>query len=269
MPYPIILAHGACRFDAHLNTAFHLDNSETDALHYFKRIRSTLRDAGHVVYHGHTEWIASTSVRARSLRQTVREVLDRSGSERVNIIAHSMGGLDARQMLLDNREEGLHERVACLVTIGTPHHGSSVADLAVERAGMALGLLLRLGLDVGGVRDLTRARCRAFNEQAASFEERCGVSFRSYAGSQPLQRIFLPLKLSSLYLHGEEGENDGLVAVDSARWSDAYYQGVVDADHLNEVGWGDPDDDLFGEPAPRLEARIRDLYLRIAADLPG
>ena len=35
-----------------------------------------------------------------------------------------------------------------------------------------------------------------------------------------------------------EGDNDGLVSLDSAAWGDV--QGVLPADHLDLVGWSDP-----------------------------
>src|SRR5580658_8847759 len=48
----------------------------------------------------------------------------------VHIIAHSMGGLDARCLLAQNLA-GLAGRVVSLSTISTPHHGSPVADMLV------------------------------------------------------------------------------------------------------------------------------------------
>ena len=35
-----------------------------------------------------------------------------------------------------------------------------------------------------------------------------------------------------------EGDNDGLVSVDSATWGD--FRGVLPADHLDQVGMSDP-----------------------------
>ncbi|PLY41311.1 lipase [Janthinobacterium sp. ROICE36] len=50
----------------------------------------------------------------------------RTGSNRVIIVAHSMGGLVARAWL---RHYGA-ARVARIITIGTPHHGTALANLA-------------------------------------------------------------------------------------------------------------------------------------------
>ena len=56
----------------------------------------------------------------------ITELCARTGSERVIIVAHSMGGLVARAWL---RHYGA-ARVARIVTIGTPHHGTALANLA-------------------------------------------------------------------------------------------------------------------------------------------
>ncbi len=49
----------------------------------------------------------------------------------VHVIAHSMGGLDARWAIAKRPEQT--KNVLSLVTIGTPHRGSEVADAIVDR----------------------------------------------------------------------------------------------------------------------------------------
>lgn len=58
------------------------------------------------------------------VQRAVNELCDRSGSARVIIVAHSMGGLVARAYL---REHG-SARVARVITLGTPHHGTALAS---------------------------------------------------------------------------------------------------------------------------------------------
>jgi len=53
----------------------------------------------------------------------VRELCAATGAARIAIVAHSMGGLAARAWM---REYG-SARVARLVTLGTPHHGTALA----------------------------------------------------------------------------------------------------------------------------------------------
>ena len=54
----------------------------------------------------------------------------------LHVIAHSMGGLDARYAIRNVPQ--VADRVKTLVTIGTPHRGSPVADAVVARTGPLL-----------------------------------------------------------------------------------------------------------------------------------
>ncbi|OEZ83620.1 extracellular esterase EstB precursor [Janthinobacterium sp. HH106] len=60
------------------------------------------------------------------VEQAIEALCARTGSDRVIIVAHSMGGLVARAWL---RRYGA-ARVARILTIGTPHHGTALANLA-------------------------------------------------------------------------------------------------------------------------------------------
>jgi triacylglycerol esterase/lipase EstA (alpha/beta hydrolase family) len=60
---------------------------------------------------------------AAQLAAKIERICERTGAERVVLVAHSMGGLVARAYL---RRFGPH-RVARLVTLATPHHGSLLA----------------------------------------------------------------------------------------------------------------------------------------------
>jgi triacylglycerol esterase/lipase EstA (alpha/beta hydrolase family) len=58
------------------------------------------------------------------VQRAVTELCERSGSDRVIIVAHSMGGLVGRAYL---REHG-SAQVARVITLGTPHHGTALAS---------------------------------------------------------------------------------------------------------------------------------------------
>ena len=57
----------------------------------------------------------------------VNALLAATGASQVVIVAHSMGGLVARAWMRDHGAP----RVARIVTIGTPHHGTSLANIGV------------------------------------------------------------------------------------------------------------------------------------------
>jgi pimeloyl-ACP methyl ester carboxylesterase len=64
---------------------------------------------------GHTS-VASVP----DLRAFVHAVLDYTGAEQVDIVAHSLGGTIAREWL---RQDGSYDLVRSLVTVASPHHG--------------------------------------------------------------------------------------------------------------------------------------------------
>jgi len=264
-PYPIVLAHGICRFDELTDMAFDVDDARDDRFHYFRRVRSSLVRQGYEVHHSHVDWAGGVETRATELRaELIRITENFTLAPRVYVIAHSMGGLDARHMM---HRFGMYDRVAGLATISTPHWGTSFADWGVKHLDGALDIAGRLGLDVQGFRDLTRESCRIFNEAAEESERSSGVRFRTYAGAQSEDKVALWLRIPWRIIHREEGANDGLVSVESARWRDEYFVRTIDADHRNEIGWWDLRDAGNEHTLAAFRQRIQDLYLEIAADL--
>ncbi|MCF8062572.1 MAG: hypothetical protein K9M82_08665 [Deltaproteobacteria bacterium] len=264
---PIMLAHGICPFSRLYQPLAGRDNDRDDRFHYFRSIRSTLQRHGYTVFHTRVSWAGGLDRRAQDLR---REILRHTDGfrrwPRVHIIAHSMGGLDTRRMLLAYRMEN---RVASLTTIGTPHLGTSYADWGVDRLDFLVSASRAFGLSLDGIRDLTRKRCRRFNKAAASYEDGNGVLYRTVAGSQPPERIFLPMRFASRIIQREEGENDGLVPLISAVWKEGFHLATIDADHLNEIGWWDLGEGRAGVSRKAFESRIRRFYLELASGLEG
>jgi triacylglycerol lipase len=277
MTYPIVLAHGVCRFDALLNDTLNLDNNdnpELDNLHYFKGIRTMLKNKGYVVYHSKVTWAAGVDKRADELRKNLLNILKETRAEKVNIIAHSMGGLDARHMMFNDRNDGeIHQRVASLTTISTPHEGSPFADWGVDNLTPLQRFIQKLGVDLSALKDLRTELCKTFNEHqdVREFETACKgtIKFQTYAGKQDFWGVFSGLKIPFEIIRKTEGENDGMVSVRSARWTDEYFQGTVDkTDHLNEIGWWDPDQFLDDESPDELLTRIHRFYAGIVGQLP-
>jgi triacylglycerol esterase/lipase EstA (alpha/beta hydrolase family) len=69
---------------------------------------------------------------AKQLAARVTEILRLTGAGKVVLVGHSMGGLVARAYLA---RLGGAPRVARLVTIGSPHHGSELARIAPGQCG--------------------------------------------------------------------------------------------------------------------------------------
>lgn len=287
---PILLAHGIAPFDVFFKSfrnsfrvflspeaARWFDEAIGDDLHYFRKIRSALEAEGFQAYETEVSFAAGVGQRAQDLRKEVQRIMDGGRYEQVNIIAHSMGGLDARHLIL---MDGMEGKVASLVTIGTPHGGTSFADwgLRDREAGEEILALLKLAnLDFAGFRDLTTESCRAFNQQAESREAANSVIYIAYAAAQEQEKVFMPLQLSWGIIQEREGRNDGLVPFSSQRWQ-AELKGArqtkrveqremaVAGDHWNELGWWHPwVQSPLGQEG--YERTIREMYLRIAQDL--
>jgi len=273
--YPIVLAHGVCRLDAMWSRAVdNADDPRRDRFHYFRGVRSMLEGRGFEVHHSSVSWAAPVAQRASELRADVSAVLAKSGAEKVNIIAHSMGGLDARHMVFDDRASGrIHERLASITSIGTPHEGSPFADWGLRNLDRLVPLAERLGIDVGAFADLTTTACRAFHRdpEVVDFETSLAdhVALRSFAGRQRWLGANTLLKFSYGVLQRTEGDNDGIVSVRSARWRDAYFQRVLErTDHLNQIGWWDLSQFFALESPRRLRRRILAFYADLAHALP-
>lgn len=277
MTFPIVLAHGVCRFDKIWSDAMNVDNNDDEArdnLHYFKGIRTMLTKNQFSVHHSNVSWASAVDTRADDLRKNILRILEKENCQKVNIIAHSMGGLDARHMMFNDRNSGkIHRKIASLTTISTPHWGSEFADWGTDNLPDVIPMARRLGLDIKAFEDLRTDRCKEFNENAevVDFEKTCeeSILFQTYAGRQDFLSVFNALKLSYYIIERKGGDNDGLVTVASAKWRDRYFKEVIEnADHLNELGWWDADQIFCGEGENELLKRIHKFYLKVARNLP-
>src|ERR1044071_1492445 len=192
---PIVLAHGIARIDVLRETLIrelHLDDEQLDDhLQYFRGIRDFLRSQGFNVHHSSVGFADPVDERAEQLSQEVNRISNQEDAAKVHIIAHSMGGLDARHMIVDIR--GMAEKVASLTTIGTPHLGSPFANAGLGFGGEFLIKLLSPVLHLEGFRDLTIEACGAFNDRARDKEATNGVAYQTYAGAEDRDSVFFPL----------------------------------------------------------------------------
>jgi len=187
------------------------------------------------------------TVRARTAQwdDRLQHVLDDTQADRLLLIAHSMGGLDARYLIT---KMGWHEVVDALVTISTPHRGSAIATLVLSQPDLVRDWLTNMADWVGthiledgsanirqALTELTPEHVEnTFNPEVPNHPDVTYWSYGCEAGrgtNTPIAPIFRYL---NNYLYEREGANDGIVSVRSARWGE--YQGTVDADHGRQVG---------------------------------
>ena len=290
--YPIVLAHGITRFDVLTNGLLRKINQflwdfsfEFDRLHYFKGIASYLQRQGFDVHTTSVSYAASVEVRAAELAQQVRQILRKTGQAKVHIIGHSMGGLDARQMIFQEQE--MAANVASVTSIGTPHKGTVLADHILAGGGEYLIAALRPFIDATGFLTLTLSKREQFNELAQDWEAKNPVFYQVYTGFQDHEKIMLLLKGTHQFILDADGENDGLVSVSSQLWVDelAAADGTIKqisqrpfplpVDHLNETGWWDLQE-LSGacwwcrnlrKEKKAFETAVKEAYLHIAREV--
>lgn len=250
---PIVLAHGMARPDYLIDSIFKTLNLSlydfslvSDRFHYFKGIASHLKEAGFEVYHTSVSFAADVATRARDLKREIEKILEKTGHKKVHIIGHSMGGLDARYMIV---EEKMAKKVVSLTTIGTPHWGTSVADVVIEQGVDKVIGIFRKIINLEGIRSVTTEICKKFNEYAEPFEAANNVYYQVYYSSKKHESTFLPFQISWQIINEREGPNDGLVSVESQKWTERLvgkngtikpvyqYEFPIPADHMDQMGW--------------------------------
>lgn len=238
---PVVLHHGFLGTDNYQLGPVRLS--------YFRGIDWAIAQRGHPVIVTRAHPSSSIEVRARQLKESLLRQLEpihRSrGPQKVILVGHSMGGLDARYAVA---RLGLADVMAAVVTIATPHRGSPVADWVVKHLGERLGgigLVNLLRLDLRAVLDLTTSRCADFNEAVADVP---GVPYFSISTAAPWRHI-PPYALTSwAIVRAAEGENDGLVSARSAVW--ANHLGTWPVNHWQSINhgpllkWRDPVGDI-------------------------
>jgi triacylglycerol lipase len=244
--FPIVLVHGFLGFGEirFLGRPFR----------YFRGVAEAMAEAGATVHIVTLPAAASVEERARVLAEAVRAL----SAPRVHLVAHSMGGIDARYAIA---RLGLADRVASLVTIGTPHQGTPLARLASLRPVAGLRrVVTRVGYRTDAVEWLTPERMARFNEECPDHPE---VYYACVVGSSRW-RISNPGLWSGHVLMGRAaGISDGVVPVTSQRWGEVIAE--LDADHWAQIGWAVGVDvrPLYRDIA--LALRAREPALAIAA----
>src|SRR5438128_6807239 len=214
---PVVLAHGFLGFDEiALGNRKHL---------YFRGIGAHLEQAGAQLYYPRVPPASSISARAARLADLIRSLPE----PRVNIIAHSQGGLDARYAI---SRLGLADRVAALVTIGTPHLGTPLADFGAGLVPAAVSRTLGRVVDLRALHDLTTPGLDQFNREVPDDP---GVFYCSVVGRCSVTRTNPLLWPSHAYLSARSGANDGVVPAASQRWGKVLRE--IEADHWAQIGW--------------------------------
>ena len=255
--YPLLLVHGVFFRDFRY-------------LNYWGRIPKELKRNGAAVYYGQQQSAASVEDSGRELAARIRAILDETGCEKVNIIAHSKGGLDSRAAIA---HAGCAPYVATLTTINTPHRGciyaeyllNKVPEAARQKVAAAYNATLkRLGDEnpdfLAAVTDLTESACLARNETTPDMPGVLYESVMSYC--RKARHGKFPLNATYPVVKHFDGKNDGLVSVDSAKWGTRFT--LLEPVGKRGISHGDVVD-LNRENIPGFD--VREFYVNLVADL--
>ncbi len=177
---PVIMVHGQGGFDKlTIGPAF---------AHYFNGVEKRFKKDGIVVHTTKTDPFGRIKNRAQQLKDQLLEL----GYDKVNLICHSMGGLDARYMVT---HLGMADKVASITTVATPHHGSWYADWVLEWVFEKQGFWKiwdLLGIPRTSIPELTvKFLENEFNPKTPNMP---GIRYFSVGGNQGVARTILPFK---------------------------------------------------------------------------
>lgn len=194
---------------------------------------------------------------------------------KVNLIAHSMGGLDCRFLISRLPNKGY--KVLSLTTVSTPHRGSEMADYVVR-----LFEELKEATPVEGAPQLLPACFYELTTSYMSYFNKITpddphVSYFSYGSSfmpKWYNALRMPWKVINNATNGDP--NDGMVTVKSSKWGE--YRGtLINTDHLDLINWKNKlQKDIGGlfentnesaENTIKPDLDILNFYLQIADDL--
>ncbi|KAF2707224.1 alpha/beta-hydrolase [Pleomassaria siparia CBS 279.74] len=225
----IVLAHGLLGFDE-----LRLAGALVPGIHYWRGITEALNAKGVEVIVAAVP--ASGSIEARA-QKLIENISRKAKGKSVNIIAHSMGGLDSRYMISCLKPTDFN--VLSLTTIATPHHGSAFADYMFESIGprqikRLYKILEYFGFETGAFSQLTRQYMKdSFNPRTPDIE---GVEYYSYGASLEPSSWSVFAASHAIIKRIEGGPNDGLVGVNSSQWGQ--YQGtLLGVSHLDLINW--------------------------------
>lgn len=211
LKYPVVLVHGIAAKDNSL---------------FWGRIPERLKESGIEVTLGQTDSWGSIESNANTLRKTIDTVLEKYHTDKINIIAHSKGGLDSRHAI---SSMGYAPKVASLTTISTPHLGSEIADYIFDKKYIhtqyAKKLTYALAKLYGDespdphemLKDITAKNMIKFNQQNLNNEL---VYYCSYHTIMKNSFDDLSHFLTYKLIAKTAGANDGIVSLKTSKWGE-------------------------------------------------
>lgn len=249
--YPIVLVHGMVVKDFKLYRAF-------------RKIRDNLEKENIKVYVTNQDGIGSIETNAQQIKEEILKILETEHVDKVNIIAHSKGGVDSRYLI---SKLDMENHVASLTTLSTPHHGSKLSSKLMsmpEWCAKFLAFFINLFYKICKDKhpdilklghQLTDVQMEIFNKEVINSDK---VYYQSYSSDLNNKKSFLMFIPHLITNKLENVSTDGIVSVESSIWGE--YKGNItnNYDHAQMVG-------VYGTKKTLNE--VSDFYLSIINDL--
>jgi len=228
--YPLVLVHG-------------VGFRDLKYINYWGRIPKELIRNGATVYYGNQEAWGTVEYNAKDIKNKIMDIVKETGCEKVNIIAHSKGGLDARYMI---SKLDMGDYVASLTMMSSPHRGCKFVDIACKLPDKIYKAIARF-FDkryrsfgdknpdfYTASRQFSTYHSKKFNEEIKDVEQ---VYYQSYASVVKNIVSDYIVAIPYILVKLTEGENDGLVSIESAKWGE--FKGVLQNKRRRGISHGD------------------------------
>ncbi len=203
-----------------------------------------MREHGVVAFAPNVVPYASIETRALHWVRIVNELCETYEFEQLNVVAHSMGGLDMRHAIT---HLNIASKIASLTTIATPHRGTYLADLVLKTPEILtepIGDIVDwFGNSVypreksdtkSSVEQLTRRYIQEyFNPTTPNTNEVPIYSYSAAVGRGTNFSLNPIFKFQNYQIFEKEGINDSFVSVESAQWGT--YLGCINLSHVNQI----------------------------------
>ena len=224
--YPIILVHGIALKDYKFFKAFgHIEN--------------LLKENGFDVYTSTTDGFGTIENNAQQLKEQVEEIKKIHNVDKVNLIAHSKGGLDSIYMI---EHLGMGSSVASLTTLSTPHKGSPIATFLLKLPKFLIKLLsfwvnlvYKIFKDENPDSYKTCIQLKESNDmEVKSLNVDAEIYVQSYSSTMKKSRDDFIMGIPLLFFkYQKKGDSDGMVSKESSKFGE--YKGDMMDDSISHA----------------------------------
>jgi len=218
LKYPILFVHG-------------MGFRDRKIINYWGRIPKIFIDDGNKVFYGGQDSNGTVEDNAQILKERIEKIIEETGEERLNIIAHSKGGMDIRYAICQLEADKF---AASLTTVNTPHNGSKTIDkilglpqLPIKLGSRCTDLWMKLLGDKNPhtydtLKEFSTVYAHQFNIENP---DKPDIYYQSYACVMNKSRGDIFMMIPHIVVNALEGENDGFLTPEGVKHGE--FKGII------------------------------------------